>query len=219
MRVYLASPMSQMQAHAVNGMPVLVSYALWSNWMTQWLPSYDRVLIDSGAYSELTGNAKVDVHAYAEWAERQVGVDAWAGLDDISGDWRRSLENYKVGGFPTMHDTDPPELLPDLLDIARERGHWIGVGLNPPRHNKEGWLRSALDQIPDKFHVHGWALRAYTHLARLDSVDSTNWLRDAMKLRQTLPWLTLGEATDLIVKRYKRWHRVVENDSPQLRLQ
>ena len=34
-----------------------------------------------------------------------------------------------TGGFPTIHDTDPEELLPDLIDIARERGGWIGVGV------------------------------------------------------------------------------------------
>ena len=68
--------------------------------------------------------------------------------------------------------------------------------------------------MPDDLHVHGWALRAYTHIRRLDSVDSTNWWRDAMDLR-TLPalaHLTYGECLEIIVKRYQRWHRVIRDD-------
>jgi hypothetical protein len=199
-------------------MPVLVSYANYSKWMDQYLPSYDRVLVDSGAFSEMNSGKKVDLGAYADWAGELTGIDAWAGLDDISGDWKRSLENYKHGGFPTIHDTDPPELLDELIGLSGERGNWLGVGLKPPRHNKAGWIEETLDRIPRDIHVHGWALRAYTKFDRLDSVDSTNWFRDAMKLRRDLPWITYGEACDLIVKRYKRWHKIPEGESQQMRI-
>ena len=82
----------------------------------------------------------MDLGAYREWAERWKGhADAIAGLDDIRGDWRRSMLNYEQMplGFPTFHDTDPWELLPDLVALARERGRWLGVGLKPPREGKE----------------------------------------------------------------------------------
>lgn len=207
-RFYLASPNSQLQAHAANGMDVLVSYALYSPWMDQYFPTYRTVLIDSGAFSELTGNAKVDVVEYVEWASQQKSCEAFAGLDDISGDWRRSLKNYKQGGFPTIHDTDPPELLDDLLPMS----DWIGIGLNPPREGKEHFVRSVLDRIPEGKHVHGWALMRYTHLHGIHSVDSTNWWRDAMAIR-TLPLtkhLSYGEALDIIVKRYQRLNRIKE---------
>jgi hypothetical protein len=214
MRVYLASPQGQLQAHAVNGKAVLVSYANYNKWMDRYLPSYDHILVDPGAFSELTGKKAIDPVAYAEWAAALPGIDAWAGVDDIRGDWRRSLKNYTHGGFPTFHDSDPPELLDDLIPLARERGDWMGVGLLPPRRGKGSWVSETLGRIPNDIHVHGWALRAYTHLRRLDSVDSTNWWRDAMKLRRDFPWLTYGETLDLVVKRYDREHRLVEKGEP-----
>lgn len=215
MTVYLASPNTQQQAEHVSDMPVLLSFALWRPWLAEYQPTFRRLLIDSGAYSELTGNAKVDGMAYKDWAARlEPHADAIAGLDDIAGDWRRSLRNYaQYGGFPTFHDSDPPELLPELVALARERGGWIGLGLVPPRDGKERWVRETCRRLPDDLHVHGWALRAYTHVRRLDSVDSTNWWRDAMKLRQELPWLTYGECLGLIVKRYQRWQRQIVDDT------
>lgn len=224
MTVYLASPNTQQQAEHVADMPVLLSFACWQPWLDRYQASFRRILVDSGAYSELTGHATVDGGAYREWAQRwNEHADAVAGLDDISGDWRRSLRNYEqFGGFPTFHDTDPGEMLPDLIAIARERGGWIGLGLKPPRHGKERWVRLACDRIPDDIHVHGWALRAYTQVRRIDSVDSTNWWRDAMKLR-TMPdlaHLTYGECLAIVVKRYQRWMRQIReaDGSPLLEL-
>ena len=137
-----------------------------------------------------------------------MGIDAFAGLDDIAGDWRKSMANYRHGGFPTIHDTDPLELLDDLIPLARERGRWLGVGLVPPREGKEALVRAILDRIPDDLHCHGWALRRYAHLPRFDSFDSTNWWRDGYKLREKMPWLTFGETLDIVVKRYQRWGRL-----------
>ncbi len=167
----------------------------------------------------MTTGKKVDGAAYKDWCQRwESHADATAGLDDISGDWRRSLSNYeKFGGFPTIHDTDPPELLKDLIPIARARGGWLGVGLKPPRENKETFVRSICDQVPDDIHVHGWALRRYTHVRRLDSVDSTNWWRDALDLRmiRELSHLTYGECLQIIVKRYQRWERKITTPEKQ----
>lgn len=212
MIVYLASPNSQQQAEHVSGMPVLLSFACYSPWLDRYQQSFRRILIDSGAFSEMNTGIKVDLAEYRDWAARWEGhADAVAGLDDINGDWRRSLANYEAmpTGFPTYHDTDPPELLDELIPMARERGGWIGLGLKPPRHGKESWVRAACERIPDDIHVHGWALRAYTQVRRLDSVDSTNWWRDAMKYRSELPWLTYGEALDIACKRYERWNRII----------
>jgi len=213
MKVYLASPNTQQQAEHVENMPVLLSFACWSDWLLRYQASFRNILIDSGAFSEMNSGKKVDGVEYRDWCQMWNGhADAVAGIDDIRGDWRRSLENYeKFGGFPTFHDTDPPELLDDLIALARERGNWIGLGLMPPRGGKEQWIREACDRIPEDVHVHGWALRAYTHVRRLDSVDSTNWWRDAMKLR-TLPdtsHLTYGECLEIVVKRYQRWTRTI----------
>ncbi len=208
-KVYLASPNCQLQAEWVSDMPVLLSFACWSPWLEKWQASFDSVLIDSGAFSELTGNAKVDGNEYVDWYSRWANrADAIAGLDDIRGDWRRSLKNYELyGGFPTMHETDPPELLKDLVDISIEKGgKWLGLGLLPPRKGKEKWVRWACDNIPDDIHVHGFAMREYLNVKRLDSVDSTNWFRDALDLSvaRLTKHLTPAECIEVVIKRYKR---------------
>lgn len=216
MRVYLASPNSQLQAHAVEGMNVLLSYASYSPWLADYTPSFPHLLIDSGAYSELNSGKPIDITAYKEWSAQWINhADAIAGLDDIRGDYKRSLKNYAEvpWSFPTMHDSDPWELLPELVSIAEERRTWLGIGLVPPREGKESFIRKVCDSVPEGLHVHGWALRRYTHVRRLDSVDSGNWFMDAMKLRKQLPWLTYGETLELIVKRYQRWTRAVRDRS------
>jgi hypothetical protein len=216
---YLGSPDNGVQANAARGMDVLLSFALAgkSKALRAYWPSYRRILIDSGAYSELNSGRTIDIEEYFDWANQVRGVDAVAGLDDIRGDWRRSLKNYERGGFPTFHDTDPPELLPDLVDIARERGGWIGIGLLPPRVGRQEWLERTLERLPTSLHIHGWALGAYHHLRRLDSIDSTNWWRDSQKIltHPNTAHLTPGEALDIVVKRYQRFERVVRTDDSQ----
>jgi hypothetical protein len=214
--IYLASPGNQQQAEQVAGMPVLLSYALYDPFLDKYQHAFGRLLIDSGAYSAFNSGQKIDVAAYAEWSRRWDGhADAVAGLDDIAGDWRQSLRNYEAmdNGFPTIHDSDPPELLKDLIPIAQARGGWLGVGLEPPRQGKERFVRWVCDNVPEDLHIHGWALRAYAHIRRIDSMDSTNWWRDAFKVRRDLPWLTYGEALQIIVKRYQREARMFKEDS------
>lgn len=219
MRVYLASPSTQQQAEHVAGMPVLLSYALWRPWIGRgYQQSFSHILIDSGAYTEFSSGVKISLEEYRDWALPWLPhVEAVAGLDDISGDWRRSLRNYEAfpEGFPTFHFTDPPELLDDLVAMAISRRQWLGLGLVPPVHGKEAWLRSALDRIPPTLYVHGWAARGYTHIRRLNSVDSTNWWRDAMDLRTKLPWLHYGECLDLVVKRYVREYRGIKSTASE----
>lgn len=216
MNVYLASPGNQLQAAACLDMNVLISYVCSSKWLRDYEKSFNKILIDSGAYSELNSGKKVDILAYRDWSARFIGTaEAIAGLDDIRGDWKRSLKNYETisWSFPTWHDTDPLELLDDLVAISLERKTWLGIGLLPPRERKERVIREALERIPESIHVHGWALRGYTHIRRLASVDSTNWYLDAMKIL-TLPYtkhLTYAEALDIVIKRYKRETRVISD--------
>lgn len=214
MDVYLASPNTQQQAEHCSGMPVLLSYASFNNWLWQYQPTFKQVLIDSGAFTEMSTGKKVVVSAFGDWAQVWRGhAVAIAGVDDIRGDWKQSMANYQAlpWTFPTVHDSDPPELLAELVAMAQERKTWLGIGLVPPREGKETFVRWVCDNVPEGIHLHGWALRRYTHVRRLNSVDSTNWWRDAMKLRQKLPWLTYGECLDLMIRKYQRWTRQIRD--------
>lgn len=210
MTFYLSSPSNQMTAAALAGMPVLVSYALYTKFLDDYAPTFGRMLIDSGAFSEFNTGKKIDGAAYRDWCARWadcVHVDAIAGLDDIRGDWRRSLSNYeRFGGFPTFHESDPPELLEDLLPIARERGGWLGFGLLPPRAGKWDFVRATLDRIPPGVHVHVWAGGEYCGLPRVDSCDSVNWFREAFSIKtaRLTSHLTYAECIEIQVKRYQR---------------
>lgn len=210
MQLYLASPNNQLQCEMCKNRDVLINFANVIPSIEKYMPSFDRILIDSGAYSTMTGSRPpVDVKKYVDWVqEYEPMIDAWAGLDDIQGDWRQSLKNYEYGGFPTIHDTDPIELLEDLIPLARERGRWIGLGLIPPRHGKEDIVRSILDKIPEDLHVHGFALLRYRHLSGIHSFDSTTWISDSLSLRKQFPWLTMGEAHTLSISRALRQTRV-----------
>jgi len=180
--------------------------------MEGYIPGYDRILIDSGAFSTLNSGRVIDVVEYSEWVKQfEPMIDAWAGLDSIEGDWRQSLKNYEHGGFPTIHDTDPFELLDDLIPIAEENGNWLGIGLKPPRPGKAEFLRKVLDNIPDHLNIHGWALTAYRYLTRINSFDSTSWFRQIMELRPLLPFLTPGECLEIAIKKNARFTRILGN--------
>ena len=215
--MYLASPGNQLQADAVRSQAVLLSYAGWlkNKPLMRWAPSFDRVLVDSGAFSELNSGLVVDQSAYIEWAQKIPWADNWAALDDISGDTDRTLRNSDRFGFPTFHDTDPLTELPSFIELACKRGGWLGLGMTPPRPiAREAWLREVCERIPEDIHVHGWALPKFGHVARLDSVDATTWWRVAMRLRTIgeLSHLTYGETLEIVVKRYQREARMVIAD-------
>tara|TARA_A100001515_G_C4579974_1_gene212634 strand:+ start:1200 stop:1883 length:684 start_codon:yes stop_codon:yes gene_type:complete len=203
-KVYLASPSNQLHATMLSGMNVLLSFGSYEKFLKSYVQSFGSVLLDSGAFGAFNSGKTIDVLEYIDWVQMFPEIDAYAGLDDISGDWRKSLSNYKHGGFPTIHDSDPTELLDDLIPMARERGGWIGVGLVPPRSGKGEFLRRTLERIPDDIHVHGFALREYRRSHRFGSVDSTNWFRDSFGIRKRLPWLTPAECLEIVIKRERR---------------
>jgi hypothetical protein len=218
--VYLSSPGCQMQADKARGMPVLLSFAVAGRqrWIADYVPSFSRLLLDSGAFSEFNSGKAVDLEAYAEWATRFPHADAAAALDDIRGDWERGLRNWRryPEHFPTYHSSDPPEALDTILGYGPK---WLGLGMVPPR-DKTAWLDETLCRIPAGIHVHGFALGAYADRPRLDSVDSTNWHRDAQKLLTSslTRHLTPAEALEIVVKRYQRVNRQVRGPQTQERL-
>ena len=214
LRTFISSPGNQLQADLCRGLDTLVSFAAWrkNKWLDSggFMSSFGCLLLDSGAFSVHQG-AAVDLGEYREWVAHYPFAIAHAGLDDISGNWRRSLQNYEAfpTSFPTFHDTDPPELLLDLCAMARERGGWLGVGLQPPRSGREQFLKRTIARIKsagcDDLHVHGWALGRYAWIDGIDSTDSTHaWLEQG-KIRNALgPWLTAAEALKLAVLKVQR---------------
>ena len=223
MDIYLSSPNSQMQAFTCQDMNVLISFPLYSNWLGDYVKSFDKVMIDSGAYTEFNTGKKIDVIKYKDWSQQWLDrAEAITGLDDINGDWKKSWSNYKKieWSFPVFHESDPIEFLDDCIAMALERKTWLGIGLIPPRTGKEKLLRDIIEKIPREIHIHGFALRGYSYLTRFNSFDSTNWFLDAMQLKKQLDYLTYGECLELIIKRYKRYKRKLVNieHSKQLEL-
>lgn len=219
---YLSSPNTQHQAHAARGMPVLLSFGVWNGggWMERYVSSFDRVLVDSGAFSVLSSGKVIDLGAYAEFSKRMLqlpNVDAAACLDDIDGDWKKGLDNWDKAPwtFACYHDTDPENALDEILDRLQDhsRPQWIGLGMKPPRKSR-GWLIKTLRKIEHRsphIHIHGFAMRSFLDIlleynGRSLSVDSTNWLLDVRKLLDCslTKHLTPAEALDIVVKRYQR---------------
>lgn len=218
MTVYLSSPQSQMQAAHLAEMPVLLSFGAdgAANWLQPYVPTFRRLLIDSGAFSVWSSGKRIDLVAYAAWAEQYAWADGVAALDDVAGDWKQGLRNWNAYPwmFPTFHNSDPDEALDEILARAPR---WLGLGMVPPR-DAGTWLERTLERIPPGIHVHGWALRAFSDLPRLDSFDSTNWFLDTRKVLNACPWLTPSECTEIIVKRYQREKRMLKTASTQTEL-
>lgn len=225
MRCYLSTPGSLAQAQACAGANVLISFAYASTWFVNFAPAFGRLLWDSGAFTAYTKGKTIDLDAYAETARSVPWSDAAASLDDISGDWKNGLANWDryPWMFPVLHDTDPPQALDAILerlcdkDRARFRPssqQWIGLGLKPPRAQGPArrWLAGVLPRIPVGVHIHGFAMRGFGDVLIADrgaecSADSVNWMLDARKVMQDMPWLTSVECVEIVAKRYDREHR------------
>ena len=197
----------------------MLSYAYTSRWIDGYIPTFGRLLWDSGAFTSFTQGRPVDLDAYAERARSVPWADGAACLDDIAGDWRLGLANWDAHPwmFPVYHDSDPLEALEAILERLQdpERGRfrplspqWIGLGMIPPRTSRQ-WLAETLARIPPGVHVHGFAMRGHGDvLVRLrgadSSADSVNWMLDARKVGRDLPWLTPVETVEIVAKRYER---------------
>ncbi len=212
MMVYLASPGSLQEAEKLEGLPVLLSFTNWTERLELAQTAFKRLMIDSGAYSEISWGITVDGAEYKDWYQQWLPhADSIAGLDDIRGDWKKSLKNYeKYGGFPTIHNTDPIEILPDLVEISRKQGKkWLGIGIKPPRGGKEAFVRRVCEEVPEDIHIHGFALPAYSYIRRIDSVDTAGWRKEALAVQKQLNFLTYAECVEIIVKRMTRWQRIL----------
>lgn len=210
-----------MHAAALQGVPVLISFGTWATWLHAYVPSFDRFIVDSGAFSEFNSGKAIEQDKYLAWADQWRGTaDAIAALDDIRGNWRNGLARWleaREWTFPTYHEADEPEALDAIL--AHDPS-MIGLGGLPPRGRKTGdWLRETLPRIPASVRLHGWAMRGHIE-HRWHSVDSTNWWLDTRKVLDACAWLTPAEAVEIVIKRYKRakFLRPAEATCNQMRL-
>ena len=208
---YLASPGRPLQLEACVGRNVLMSFTARPKNLWHWAGAFKSLILDSGAFSAYNSGQEVVLEEYREWALQYKDVAAAiAGLDDIGGDWRQSMDNYEAfpEGFPTFHDSDPYDLLDDLICMARERGGYLGLGLTLPRKGKRAWVVETLDRIPNDIVVHGFALAEYAKVGGFDSFDSTGWMRYAHGLKAQLFWLTEYECVEIAIKWYeRRWQK------------
>ena len=200
-----------------------MSYGTWSPWVKNYCESFYKILIDSGAFSVYNSGKTIDREKYFRWSLRFKNIaDQVACLDSVIGDTDETIANCEYmpegWGFPTFHESDPWDSLPEMVELAYKHGGWIGLGLIPPRTGKDAWVRRAVTSIPEDLHIHGWACREYLYLPQIKSADSTNWFLDAMAVNKKLPWLNYGECLEIIIKRYQRESKMLEepNDDETL---
>jgi hypothetical protein len=125
MTVYLGSPDNQVQASAAADMPVLLSFVLAGRhkFIEQYLPTWRALLLDCGAYSAMTRKINIDGHAYRDWYQKFEHIaDAYAGIDDIDGDWKKSWANYnEFGTARGQGEVDTQRLRPNSQGLSCPR--------------------------------------------------------------------------------------------------
>lgn len=221
MRIYFATPATQLQAECLVGQRVLESFALKARepWMVRYRPTFAGLMLDSGAFSEMTTGAAVDLGAYIEFAVAHgKAYETIANLDVIAGDVAarvdasmRNLQRMRDAGvdaLPVFHQGEPWSVLTDLAAC----GH-VGLGFQRPIKCAEDFLDGCFSRLPSAVRVHGFAMAnvKYTGRYPFHSVDSATWVHELRALSaikdqasDVLRYLTQGELLALVVKKYQR---------------
>lgn len=213
-RVYFAGVNQSHFCEAFAGLDVLESFADIRPVMDRYRPTFASMVLDCGAYTELTSGKPIDLGSYSDFClEHGAGYEWVASLDSIGGgpaanvaNWQAMLARGVHGAMPTFHQGEPLEL---LRDYCRETKR-IGLGFQRPIKSAREWLASCFAVIPPGVQVHGWAMTAYTDLP-FASVDSTTWLWEMKALQgahgqgaEALRCLTTGELIAIVQKKYQR---------------
>ena len=221
MRIYLASPGNQLHAEMMVGCHVLESYALHAqrSWMVRYRPTFSSMMLDSGAYSEMTTGKPVDLGAYIDFSlAHRCGYDEIVNLDTISGDVservassQRNLQTMRDAGLdplPVFHQGEPWSVLAELASVGR-----VGLGFQRPIRGAESWLDDVFGRLPGGTLVHGFAMASerFTKRYPFHSVDSATWFHEWRALMalsgqgsDVLHYLTAGELLGLVVRKYER---------------
>lgn len=221
MLIYLATPATQLQAECMAGMHVLESFALKATqpWMVRYRPTFAGMMLDSGAFSEMTSGKPVDLGAYISFCqEHGAGYDAIINLDVISGDVTERVDAGKanlqrmldagVDAMPVFHQGEPWSVLAELADGGR-----VGLGLQRPIRCAEEYLDGCFSRLSSRVRVHGFAManEKYTGRYPFYSVDSATWVHELRALSalegqgsDVLRYLTQAELLRLVVTKYRR---------------
>lgn len=221
MKVYLATPGTQLHAESMVGCDVLESFALKAraSWMTRYRPTFSSLMLDSGAYSEMSTGVKVDLGEYIAFAqEHGAAYESIVNLDVISGDVKervaassKNLQRMRDAGIdalPVFHQGEPWSVLRELAERGR-----VGVGFQRPIRSADEFLTGVFETIGSSVRVHGFAManERYTGRYPFASVDSATWVHELKALSaitgqasDVLQYLTQGELLKLVVLKYRR---------------
>lgn len=221
MIIYLASPATQLHAEMMAGCDVLESFAIkaTAQWSVRYRPTWRRVMLDSGAYSEMTTGKAVDLGAYVDFCvQHQAAYSEIVNLDVIAGDVSErvtrsaaNLQRMRDAGLdplPVFHQGEPYSVLQDLASCGR-----VGLGFQRPIRGGQAWLDECFARIPSTTKVHGFGManERFTKLFPFHSVDSATWIHELKALSalsgqgsDVLHYLTQGELLKLVILKYQR---------------
>jgi len=215
-RVYFAGVNQTHFCEAFKGLHVLESFADVRPMMDRYRPTFASMVLDSGAFSEMTTGKVIDLGQYADFILEHGRFYEWcASLDAIKGGADKSIANWQAlkdrgcNTVPTFHQSEPWSVLEGYC-AATDR---IGLGFQRPIQNARPWLEECFARIPSRVRVHGWAMTNYTDFP-FESVDSTTWLREYMALlgvtgqgASAIGCLTPGELVQIVQRKYERLPR------------
>ena len=225
MIIYLASPTTQLQAEMMAGCDVLESFAIaaTNRWAVRYRPTWRRVMLDSGAFSEMTTGKPVDFGTYLDFAQEHAsGYDEIVNLDVISGEvsarvdaGKRNLQAMRDAGLdplPVFHQGEPWSVLEELASCGK-----VGLGFQRPIACADEFLSGCFSRIPSSCRVHGFAMAnaRYTGRYPFASVDAATWWHEVNAIlsvrgqaSDALEYLTVGEILrDIVIRKYERLPR------------
>jgi hypothetical protein len=147
-------------------------------------PKNKKIILDSGAFSVMTGKALIDIDEYIDFIKKhRNNIHIYANLDVI-GDYKKTAENQQymeskgLNPLPTFHYKTNYDILKKMIT----KYDYIGLGGLVPIAMKRKIMKKHLDNcfniIKDKCKVHGWGISSKKKLFNYPfySVDSTSWL-------------------------------------------
>lgn len=170
----------------------LFSFALFDEWCDEMQKAKDagcRLMLDSGAFSVLTGSSRVNLESHTRFVERYASeFILCAGLDHITNpeeSWNNwQWQRQRVNVFPTFHVHDPWSLLNDYLSAGVT---FLGLG---------GAARTQKGSSRDK--PFQFASSVFDRLCDADGaprVQTHGFAVGTNKILRSFPWTTVDSTT------------------------